>query len=180
MKISAVLILSLVLCACAGSYEPSEAFLSMRGKITRPQAVTLLQAMSNQAGGDAPAVICQLGTAYGVDQNTQLRFTESGFSYHAYTKGRFVREERGVRYFEKDYFEKAVPFDEISTVRILPYHGTECQTATAGKFDHIIVLEDNPFRVALSIAVKKNDLEQYLAAISSLTGNPRIVQGGGL
>lgn len=180
MKLTVILLFFLALSGCAGTYEPSESFLSMRGKITRPQAVATLQEVSKRTGADAEAVICQLGQGYGLDNNTRLKFTETGFSYRAYTKGKFVEEKAGVQYFEKGYFEKSIPFDEIDTVRILPYQGSECQRAKFGKFDYIIVLQDNPFRAALSMAVNKNGLDKYLAAIASLTNNPRIVQGEGL
>jgi len=181
MKITAIiLLLSVALSGCASTFEPSETFLSMRGKITRPQAVTILSKVSGSTGANSEAIICQLGTAYGVDKDTRLEFTESGFSYRAYTKGKFVGEKDGIQYFEKGYFQKVIPFDEIRVVRILSYPGTDCRTVKHGKYDYVIALQNNPFSIALSIAVKENDLDQYLAAISSLADNPRMVQGAGL
>ena len=180
MKITVILLLSVALSGCASSFEPSETFLSMRGKITRPQAVTILNRVSSSTGANGGAVVCQLGTAYGVDKDTRLEFTETGFSYQAYTKGKFVGEKDGIQYFEKGYFQKVIPFDDIHVVRILSYQGTDCRSVKYGKYDYVIVLQNNPFTTALSIAVKENDLDRYLAAITSLTDNPRMVQGAGL
>lgn len=181
MKLPAIiLLLSVALSGCAGTFEPSKTFLSMKGKITRPQAVMILSKVSGSTGTNGEAVVCQLGTAYGVDKNTRLEFTESGFSYQAYTKGKFVGEKDGIQYFEKGYFQKVIPFDGIRVVRILPYQGTDCQSVKYGKYDYVIALQNNPFDVALSIAVKENELDKYLAAITSLTDDPRMVQGVGL
>ena len=179
MKIPLILMLSIAISGCASAFKPSEQFLSLKGKITRPEAVTTLQRISRGNAAKGEPVICRLGTLYGADQNTQLEFTASEFSYQAYTKGEYVGEKAGTQYYKKAYFQKKTPFRDISMVRILPYNGSDCQAVKGGQYDHIVVLQKNPITEALAIAVNKSDLDAYLAAIISLTQSPRIVQGVG-
>jgi hypothetical protein len=170
------LTLSIVLAGCATTYKPSTEMTRLKAGMDNNQAKQIFY--KNLLPSKGVDGLCS--TSFSRQEGKPPKLIDSGYSIEAWRVGDFIKEEtdpvtkRTMRYYKKIFYTQELKFADITKIRVKKNDDRVC-----GKGDYLISLHEGLGKV-VGIVMSKDSLDQFLAAVSTLTPNAKLIEGVGL
>lgn len=166
-----------LLSGCASAYKGGPEMEHLKNSMSKQQALKIFHAAVKPSKNSVG--ICG-HTGFNVNRGEKPKLIGNGFEYKAYKRGDFLREEE--RYaqkyniYKKDFYTKQFLFEELTKVRILVNNGKICSPS---KGDYAIMIY-NSFATLVIFDVIKQDLNPFLASVTVLAPQAKLVEGAGI
>jgi len=177
-----IIIVSLLLSACATLYEPSQNVLSIQQKLNKEAALNIFSkrlkygSHINMCGSDG-------GFAFDIKANPTLKGNTINMT--AYKLGGYVKGDRGRQIYKKAYYNKAIDISNISridlyTKQTYPVSRDDCFTSedyrgTRKNTNDIALIYWIGALERFTIRVPGKDADNYLAATRIIFPSAKII-----
>lgn len=171
---------------CASTYTPSGRMLQLKQNMDKQSAVTIFTKYTKSpTGGNgyyASGGYCG-GNVIKFDKGTPMTITPDGYSLQAYKAGDLIGTERTgntiKRTYKKVYYQENRGFKEIIKIRVVQgnFHLGYCHNENKTGYSLNLYFSTADFD---AIGVTETDLDELLAALSTLAPQAKFIQGVGL
>jgi hypothetical protein len=175
-KVLLALTLSIALAGCATTYKPSTEMTRLKAGMDNNQAKQIFY--KNLLPSKGVDGLCS--TSFSRQDGKPPKLIDSGYSIEAWRVGDFIREEadpvtkRTMRYYKKIFYTQELKFADITKIRVKMNGDHVC-----GKGDYFISLHEGLGKV-VGIVISRDSLDPFLAAVSTLAPNAKLIEGVGL
>lgn len=180
MKQLLVVAILLAQAGCASTYVPSGRMLQLKQGMDKQSAVAIITKYMKPAVGNG--VYCG-GNVIRFDKGSPLTITADGYSLRAFKSGDLISSEKTgniiTRTYKKVYYQENRSFKEIIKVRVNPggFSNHICHDAGNKGYSLNLYFRTIEFDV---IGVSETELDEVLAALSTVAPQAKFIQGIGL
>lgn len=177
-RVPLILAFAVLLIGCASTYKPSTEMAHLKSTLDTGRAREIFY--KNILPSDIAAGLCaNTGGFYRVEGKAP-KMTNNGYALEVYRRGELLKSEyqaasrTTTNYYKKVFFVQEQKFENISKVRV-----TKNENRVCGKGDYVIALHEGTFGTIVDVAVAKENLEAFLAAMSALAPQAKLIEGVG-
>ncbi len=180
MKPIKLIIITFFITACASAYKPTVKMQQYQASMNQQQALSVFHQTFNNK--NIKINLCEI--PYTTEKNKKPKATSQGYKIDAYRLGDLLRTEvvdgRKYNVYKKIYYTAEFNLKDVKTIRIRPNDDSinrivYCKPELGDK--KILLYTSN--RIYTTIAIKNDELDRFLAAVSILAPEARLIEGLG-
>ncbi len=180
-----ILLIPILLTACATPYMPSENVLSIQQNLNREAALKIF-AKRLQYGVGKNINMCAGDGGFAFDQTANPTIKGNIIHMKAYKLGDYVKGDRGFQVYKKAYYDKEIDLSKISRIDLYNKHTYPISRDDCFTSEDYRGSRKNTEDIALvywigalkrfTIRVPKKDADQFLAATRVIFPTAKIIQ----